>query len=75
MTPEQIKFIRDLPSIEDVLASPSVDQWVKNALLIALKKDIVDAANGAELVAMLLTRKCDLALRGDKSPFSKAVES
>lgn len=75
MTPEQIKFIRDLPSVEEFLASESVHSWVKDALRTALKKDIVDAANGADLLSMLLTRRCDIALRGNASPFAKAVVS
>lgn len=47
-----------LPSIEEILADPSASFWLRNALLAALSRDPVDAANDAEVLARLLDRRC-----------------
>lgn len=48
----------DLPSIEEVLHDPAASLWLRNALLAALVRDPVDAANDAEVLARLLDRRC-----------------
>jgi hypothetical protein len=48
----------DLPSIEEVLRDPAASLWLRNALLAALVRDPVDAANDAEVLARLLDRRC-----------------
>ena len=47
-----------LPSIEEILADPSASFWLRNALLAALSRDPVDAANDADVLARLLDKKC-----------------
>lgn len=47
-----------LPSIEEMLADPFASFWLRNALLAALSRDPVDAANDAEVLARLLDRRC-----------------
>ena len=47
-----------LPSIDEVLADPTASFWLRNALLAALSRDPVDAANDAEVLARLLERRC-----------------
>lgn len=69
MTQDQIEHIKNLPSIKEVLASDGTPTWIKDLIRTALKKDCVDAAGALELVSGLFTRRCDLMLRGDKSPF------
>lgn len=47
-----------LPTIEEVLADPSASFWFRNALLAALSRDPVDAANEADVLARLLDKRC-----------------
>ena len=46
-----------LPSVDEVLADPTASFWLRNALLAALSRDPVDAANDAEVLAALLDRR------------------
>jgi hypothetical protein len=48
----------ELPTIEEVLRDPSASFWLKAALRSALARDPVDAANDAEVLALLLDRRC-----------------
>jgi len=48
----------DLPTIEQILADPAASKWLKAALLVALSRDPVDAANDAEVLAKVLDRWC-----------------
>ncbi len=51
---------RKLPTVEELLASPGVSYWLKDALKSALNRDCVDASHDAELLAAVLgerTRK------------------
>jgi hypothetical protein len=52
-----------LPSIEEILADPSASFWLRNALLAALSRDPVDAANEAEVLVRLLDRRCREVLK------------
>lgn len=52
-----------LPSIEEVLVSPHTSSWVKQALVSAMQRDPVDAANDGELVAAILARRCSDCLK------------
>jgi hypothetical protein len=53
----------ELPTIEEVLRDPSASFWLKAALRSALARDPVDAANDAEVLALLLDRRCRSMLR------------
>ena len=53
-----------LPEIEQVLADPSASDWLKACLVSALARDPVDAANDAEILALLLDRRCRDTLTG-----------
>ncbi len=46
-----------IPSIGEVLTDPGASEWLKDALKSALSRDVVDAANDAELLARLLDRE------------------
>ena len=48
----------ELPTTEDVLADPTASFWLRNALLAALSRDPVDAANEADVLARLLDERC-----------------
>jgi hypothetical protein len=61
MTPERQEH--ELPTIEEVLRDPSASFWLKAALRSALARDPVDAANDAEVVALLLDQRCRSMLR------------
>ena len=52
----------DLPSIDEVLGDPAASHWLKTALLCALGRDPVDAANDSEMLARLLEDRCDKIL-------------
>jgi len=51
-----------LPLIEQVLDDPAASNWLKNALMAALQRDAVDAANDAALLAALLERRANALL-------------
>lgn len=53
----------ELPTIEEVLLDPSASFWLKAALRSALARDPVDAANDAEVLVLLLDRRCRSMLR------------
>lgn len=46
------------PTIPEVLNDPATSYWLKDTLRSALKRDIVDAANDAEVLAKLLANRC-----------------
>jgi hypothetical protein len=48
----------ELPTIEEILADPSASFWLRNALLAAVSRDPVDAANDADVLARLLDKRC-----------------
>jgi hypothetical protein len=58
MTEKLITVDDKLPSTEDVLRDPAASSWLKHALLAALSRDPVDAANDAEMLARLLDQRC-----------------
>ena len=51
--------------IQAVLSNPETSYWLKSRLENALHRDCVDAANDADLLHDLLTRRCDEALNAD----------
>lgn len=55
----------DLPTIDDILADSSASFWLRNALLAALSRDPVDAANDAEVLVRLLDRRYREILEGN----------
>ena len=52
----------EVPTVEDLLKDPSTSFWLRNALIAALSRDPVDAANDAEVLARVLDRRCRLIL-------------
>jgi tRNA isopentenyl-2-thiomethyl-A-37 hydroxylase MiaE len=48
-----------LPTIPEVLADPCSSYWLKDTLRSALKRDIVDAANDAQVLAEVLADRCE----------------
>ena len=55
----------ELPSAEELLKDPATSFWLRNALIAALSRDPVDAANDAEILARVLDRRCRLILDQD----------
>lgn len=45
--------------IQQVLASPDVSYWLKDALRALLERDAVDATKDAELLAKLMSERLD----------------
>lgn len=66
---DEHEFVPPLPppSIEEVLGDSAASSWLTNALLAALSRDPVDAANDAEVLARLLDRHCQAILRAGKN--------
>lgn len=56
----------ELLSISELLNSPTLSTWLRDALTQALKRDPVDAANDAELLSQLLSARCDQLLQQAK---------
>ncbi len=50
------------PSVAKVLNDPACSYWLRTALDTALRRDPVDAANDAELLARLLDERCRVLL-------------
>ena len=44
--------------LTQVLQNPGCSYWLKNAITESLKRDPVDAAADAEVLALLLTNRC-----------------
>ncbi len=51
-----------LPSVDELLNDRSTSLWFRNALIAALLRDPIDAANDAEILARVLDRRCRLIL-------------
>lgn len=51
-----------LPTPEQILSSPDVSDWLKQALRGSLTRDPVDVANEAELLAQVLSSRAKLIL-------------
>ncbi len=49
--------------IREILAAPDVSFWLKRALIEALKRDYVDAARDAEILAEILKHRCSEIMR------------
>jgi hypothetical protein len=62
----------ELPSIEVILADMATSGWMKQALLGALPRDPVDAANDAELLYHLLDRRCRQIFESDGRESNRA---
>jgi enoyl-CoA hydratase/carnithine racemase len=56
-----------IPSCEAILNDPAASSWLKLALVSALERDPVDAANDAEVLAAVLRKHCDAALFAGQS--------
>lgn len=55
-------MLNNLPTITEVLADTSTSYWLRKALLSAIRRDTINAAEDAELLARLLNRACTTAL-------------
>jgi hypothetical protein len=53
----------DMPRVEEVLNDFATSAWLKRALTTALERDPVDALHDAELLQMLLHRRCQETLQ------------
>ncbi len=51
-----------------ILDDPAASRWLKEALRSALKRDPVDAANDAEVLATLLVYRAAKIMRGPSKP-------
>jgi hypothetical protein len=47
-----------VPSAQEILSDPACSHWLRNALATALKRDPVDAANDADVLANVLDANC-----------------
>ena len=52
-----------MTEIDQVLRDPCTHDWVKTAVNLALKRDPVDAAHDAELIAHLLRNRVNVMQR------------
>jgi hypothetical protein len=66
--PIESKNSEELPEIAGVLGDPAASSWLKTSLCSALSRDPVDAANDAELLALLLELRCRAILSGNHVP-------
>lgn len=47
-----------VPAPVDIFMDPAASYWIKFALKTALTRDIVDAANDADVLAAVLSKRC-----------------
>ena len=45
--------------IQAALAAPSMSHWLRDALVSALRRDCVDVASDAQILAGWLARRCE----------------
>jgi hypothetical protein len=57
----------ELPEIAAVLQDPAASSWLKTCLSSAMSCDPVDAANEAEVLFLLLERRCRDTLSGRRA--------
>lgn len=62
-SPNEMEPDRNIPSVEAVLRDPATSSWLSEALITALLRDPVDAANDAEILAWVLAHRCQILLR------------
>jgi hypothetical protein len=55
-----------MSTVERILADPAASHWLKAALLAALERDPVDAANDAEALAQALEERAAEILEGGR---------
>ncbi|WP_061136415.1 hypothetical protein [Caballeronia fortuita] len=48
--------------IQAALDAPSMSHWLRDALMSALRRDCVDAASDAQILAGWLARRCDAVI-------------
>lgn len=58
MTTRACPPTQEPPNVSRVLQDPSTSFWLRAALLSCLSRDPVDAANDAEVLALLLNERC-----------------
>ena len=51
------------PTAEQILTDPTASLWLKKALRGALECDVVDAANEAEVLALVLNERAEKQLK------------
>lgn len=60
---DQIESIEQIDAdIQDALNTPSMSYWLRDALISALRRDCVDGARDAQILAAWLARRCDAVL-------------
>ena len=52
-----------MATIDDILSDPGTSRWLTGALVLALKRDPVQATHDAELLAHLLRDRLEAAQR------------
>ena len=57
-----------MEEIDRVMRDPAASRWLRDALRGALVRDPVDAANDAQLLALLLDARCAGVLAPGKDP-------
>lgn len=50
--------------IEQIIKDPSASYWLKDAIRSTMARDVVDAANDAEVLSAILNAKAENALKG-----------
>ena len=56
--PKENHKVKISERLNQILNDPSASYWLKDALRSALKRDIVDAANDAQVLAEVLADRC-----------------
>ena len=52
-----------LPTVDEILDDPAASTWLQMALTMALRRDCVDAANDAAMLAAILQARADQVLQ------------
>jgi hypothetical protein len=66
-----VQAVLQKPATSDqILADPAASFWIKDALRAALRRDPVDAANDAQVLAQVLDARCEETLKASLSEIS-----
>ena len=53
------------PTAEEIIAMPDCSTWLRNSLITALNRDPIDAANDAEMLALVLAARAGAIMATD----------
>lgn len=54
--------MKQIPTVDELIASPCTSYWLKDALRVLSQRDVLDASRDAEILALVMQKRCEDAL-------------